>query len=155
MRHDIDPHGESAYVNPVNGAVKVVANISGHRDWAATECPGGTLYAQLPAIRDAVAGSPPPADTTAPVINGISASTTRPRRHRAVVHQRGIHQSGRVPAPRASTWTSSARDPTLATSHTVVVAGLARRTTYEYRVTSADGAGNTTTSVIATFTTTR
>jgi hypothetical protein len=48
---------------------------------------------------------------------------------------------------------SSARDPTLTTSHTMVVAGLARRTTYEYKVSSADSAGNNTTSAIASFTT--
>ena len=74
LRHSIDPHGVSGYVNPVNGVTMTVANISGHRDWAATECPGGTLYARLPAIRDAAAGTPPPADTTAPVISGVSAS---------------------------------------------------------------------------------
>ena len=28
------------------------AVISGHRDWLATECPGGRLYSQLPALRE-------------------------------------------------------------------------------------------------------
>src|SRR5215213_8821050 len=76
-RHGIDPHGGSEYVNPVNGVTKDVANISGHRDWAATECPGGTLYARLPAIRDAAAGTPPGADTTAPVITAVIASVKK------------------------------------------------------------------------------
>jgi hypothetical protein len=63
-RHGLDPTGTVHYVNPVSGAVKDVATISGHRDWDATACPGGVLYGQLPTIRSDVAsrmGSTPPA----------------------------------------------------------------------------------------------
>ena len=63
-RHQLDPQGVVHYVNPVSGATKDVATISGHRDWLATACPGGNLYAGLPTIRADVAariaGSPPP-----------------------------------------------------------------------------------------------
>ncbi|HEU4514646.1 MAG TPA: N-acetylmuramoyl-L-alanine amidase [Nocardioidaceae bacterium] len=65
-RHAIDPEGTVRYVNPVNGATKDVATISGHRDYGSTQCPGGTLYSQLPAIRSDVAsrtGGSPPADS--------------------------------------------------------------------------------------------
>lgn len=66
-RHSIDPMGSGVYTNPVSGAQKTTANISGHRDWAATECPGGTFYASFPALRQAVAtrisGTPPPPQT--------------------------------------------------------------------------------------------
>lgn len=34
---------------------KPVETISGHRDWLATDCPGGTMYASLPALRADVA----------------------------------------------------------------------------------------------------
>ncbi len=54
-RHALDPHGSSLYTNPVNGTQKTFPNISGHRDLAATECPGGAFYATLPALRAAVA----------------------------------------------------------------------------------------------------
>ena len=54
-RHNLDPEGTVHYVNPVNGVTKDVNTISGHRDYATTECPGGNLYAQLPAIRSDVA----------------------------------------------------------------------------------------------------
>ena len=54
-RHGISPTGSGTYTNPVNGATWSGPNIPGHRDFAATECPGGALYAQLPAIRSAVA----------------------------------------------------------------------------------------------------
>ena len=154
-RHGIDPHGASKYVNPVNGVTKDIANISGHRDWAATECPGGTLYARLPAIRDAAAGTPPPTDTTAPVISGITAST---KTTSATVRWATNEASTSLVEFRrrgASAWTSSHRDPTLTTSHTMVLTGLARRTTYDYRVISADAAGNTTISAITAFTTTK
>lgn len=53
-RHGIDPEGTVHYVNPAN--TKEVRAISGHRDYnSATECPGGTLHGQLPAIRSNVA----------------------------------------------------------------------------------------------------
>ncbi|MCX5527495.1 N-acetylmuramoyl-L-alanine amidase [Streptomyces bobili] len=57
VRHSIDPQREKTiYVNPVSGIMWDGHSISGHRDWAATDCPGGTLHTQLPAIRAAVAG---------------------------------------------------------------------------------------------------
>ncbi len=54
-RHNLYPDGTVHYVNPVNQKTKDVPTISGHRDWESTECPGGNLYAQLPAIRANVA----------------------------------------------------------------------------------------------------
>ena len=62
--HGIDPHGNALYTNPVNGTQATFPNIAGHRDVAATECPGGVFYATLPALRDSVAaligGTPTP-----------------------------------------------------------------------------------------------
>lgn len=55
-RHRLDPVGSSTYVNPVSGEEKDIGNISGHLDWAPTACPGAVLYADLPAIRQDVAG---------------------------------------------------------------------------------------------------
>ena len=54
-RHGLDPEGTVHYVSPSSGATKDVKTISGHRDWGSTECPGGNLYAQLPAVRSGVA----------------------------------------------------------------------------------------------------
>jgi N-acetylmuramoyl-L-alanine amidase. len=53
--HGLDPHGSALYVNPVSGTQATFPNIAGHRDVAATECPGGVFYATLPALRDSVA----------------------------------------------------------------------------------------------------
>jgi hypothetical protein len=52
---DIDPLGTVRYVNPISGAARTVPAIPGHRDWAATECPGNVLAAQLAEIRQDVA----------------------------------------------------------------------------------------------------
>jgi len=38
--HRIDPLATVHYVNPISGATRTVSAISGHRDWAPTECPG-------------------------------------------------------------------------------------------------------------------
>ena len=54
--HGIDPQGNSLYTNPVSGIQATFPNIAGHRDLAATECPGGIFYATLPTIRSDVAG---------------------------------------------------------------------------------------------------
>ncbi|WP_258049543.1 N-acetylmuramoyl-L-alanine amidase [Streptomyces finlayi] len=53
--HDFDPQADVTFVNPVNGVKRNVPMISGHRDWLATECPGATLYSELPALRADVA----------------------------------------------------------------------------------------------------
>jgi N-acetylmuramoyl-L-alanine amidase len=53
--HGIDPQGSALYTNPVSGVQAVFPNIAGHRDVAATECPGGSFYATLLAIRSDVA----------------------------------------------------------------------------------------------------
>src|SRR5262245_3426717 len=47
------------YLSPVNGNTKTVLGINGHRDWAATECPGNTFYPQLASIRVTVAARMP------------------------------------------------------------------------------------------------
>jgi hypothetical protein len=53
--HGLDPMGSTLYTNPVNGTQATFPNIAGHRDVAATECPGDVFYATLPAIRSDVA----------------------------------------------------------------------------------------------------
>lgn len=68
--HGLDPLAVTLYTNPVSGAQKLIDNISGHRDWVATECPGETLYRDLPSIRQDVAAkvsaTSSARDTTAP-----------------------------------------------------------------------------------------
>ncbi len=49
--HQLNPLGRVAYVNPASAARRDVPSIGGHRDWMATECPGGSLYAMLPGVR--------------------------------------------------------------------------------------------------------
>jgi hypothetical protein len=51
----LDPVGTTDYVNPVTGATAQVPTVSGHRDWAATECPGGLFHPELTSVRSEVA----------------------------------------------------------------------------------------------------
>jgi hypothetical protein len=76
----IDPQATQTFVNPVSGATITTPNIAGHRDYTATECPGGTLYGMLPDIRQRVAAAitPAPADTTPPTTpSGLTAQKSR------------------------------------------------------------------------------
>jgi hypothetical protein len=60
----LDPTATITYVNPSNGNARTLPTISGHGDWAATECPGNLFYPQLPDIRAAVKqATPSPAFT--------------------------------------------------------------------------------------------
>lgn len=49
--HRLNPVGTVDYVNAASGARRRVPAISGHRDWMATECPGGAAYSALARIR--------------------------------------------------------------------------------------------------------
>ncbi len=51
----LDPLGTKNYVNPISGATRTVPTIAGHRDWAATQCPGNTFYPVLAQVREDVA----------------------------------------------------------------------------------------------------
>jgi len=53
--HGIDPTGSSTYVNPATGTTITTMNITGHRDYQNTGCPGAAFYALMPSIRSAVA----------------------------------------------------------------------------------------------------
>lgn len=82
-RAGLDPRATSTFVNPVSGATVTTPNIAGHKDYTATDCPGGSFYATLPRLRDEVAAriagttaTPAPAtDTTAPSVpTGLTAT---------------------------------------------------------------------------------
>jgi hypothetical protein len=90
-RHGIDPTGSALYTNPVNGTQRTFANIAGHRDLAATECPGGTFYNTLPQLRHEVStmvtgtapemtvpGAPVLTARTAPSGKGVRLDWTTP-----------------------------------------------------------------------------
>ncbi|MFH8465611.1 peptidoglycan recognition family protein [Streptomyces sp. NPDC017991] len=53
--HGVDPEAKVTYTSPTTGRTREVHEISGHRDWMATECPGGVMHGELAALRKAVA----------------------------------------------------------------------------------------------------
>ena len=52
---DLNLRGTTHYVNPISGDTATVPTIAGHRDWAATDCPGDRFYPTLPGVRREVA----------------------------------------------------------------------------------------------------
>lgn len=68
--------------HPVSGVSTTFANIAGHRDVNATECPGGVFYAKLPTVRSDVAamisGAPSPSPTAAPSPRPTAAPSPTP-----------------------------------------------------------------------------
>jgi hypothetical protein len=78
----VTPTGTVNYVNAAPGYTNYtksgVHGISGHRDWAATDCPGSVFYPLLPGIRTRVAAALPapvnPPTTTPPPSPTPSAS---------------------------------------------------------------------------------
>jgi hypothetical protein len=56
-KYQLDPRATTTYVNPQTGVRRTTPNITGHRDYQATSCPGEVLNGQLPAIRNEVAAA--------------------------------------------------------------------------------------------------
>ncbi len=146
-RNGIDPTAKQKFTNPSSGDTTTTPNIAGHRDYGSTECPGGSFYRTLPALRTAVAArmSQQPADTTAPT--RPTDLTGSPRRHRVLLSwQRSTDDSGVEPryrvlrsrSGRAGSFhrTATSRDPAY------VDTGLRRKRLYYYKVRALDGAGN-------------
>lgn len=73
--HGLDPRATTTYTNPVDFSTRILPNISGHRDWSPTACPGDTLYAELPAIREATVSIL--GDTSPPAPGIVGGDVTR------------------------------------------------------------------------------
>jgi hypothetical protein len=155
-RHRIDPRGAGTYVNPSSQATWTGPDIAGHRDFGATECPGGVAYALLPTIRDRVGKRMSGAfaeDTTAPAISSVRTST---RGTAATI----TWASGEPADSQVQYWAKSTPgtvkstpvDLRFVTGHSVGISGLRTGTVYQYRVISADRAGNRSGSSVVTFT---
>jgi N-acetylmuramoyl-L-alanine amidase/Fibronectin type III domain len=146
-RNGINPEATEAYVNPVSGATITSANIAGHRDYAATACPGDTFYPTLPAVRRDVAaliaGSTPAPDTTPP--SQPTALTAVPGRTKVTLTWNAPFETDDVnnyQVWRSSSATSGFVQAGAPTGTTFTVGSLKRRTTYYFRVRAVDTSGN-------------
>jgi chitodextrinase len=94
---------------------------------------------------------PPPPDEDPPVISGVavSAGTTAA----TVTWSTDEPADSRVEYGPTAAYGATRSSGSLVTAHSVNLSGLACETTYHYRVSSADAAGNRATSPDATFTT--
>ena len=91
-----------------------------------------------------VDGSTPPADTTAPAISAVTATVDGT--DATVTWTTDESATSEVAYGTSASDLSSSVSGATGTSHSVDLTGLNAGTTYYYRVTSADSAGNTTTS---------
>jgi hypothetical protein len=145
-RNGINPEATETFVNPVSGATITSPNIAGHRDYAATACPGDTFYPTLPGIRRDVAaliaGSTTAPDTTPP---------SQPTGLTAVPGRTQVTLTWTAPVDKDinnyQVWRSSSATTGFAqvgtpTGTTFTVEALSRRTTYYFRVRAVDTSGN-------------
>ena len=149
-KNGLDPTAVSPYVNPVSGATTTVPTIAGHRDYVSTECPGGTFYSTLPALRSAVAarvaggGTGPAPDTTAPTAPGSLTAAAGARQVTlawgASTDAVGVTGYAVARSTRSATSGFGTLGSTATTGWTDTGLKTGRR--YWYRVQAYDAAGN-------------
>ena len=147
-RHGLDPLATTTHTNPADGKTKTVGNISGHRDWGSTACPGGVVYADLPNIRNEAAarvGPTPepyaPRDRRSPRIKKIAADA----RKRAAIVTWATNEAADSQVRfklQGKRWRLSSLKPAMLEDHKVRLGRLKKDRRYAYRVRSADAAGN-------------
>ena len=91
-------------------------------------------------------------DTIPPIISAVSSNSLSPTGATITWVTNEAADSQVEYGLTASYGSSTMLDPSLVTSHSVTLSGLADNTTYHYRVKSKDAAGNPATSADATFT---
>ncbi len=151
-KNGLDPKGNAAFTNPVSGATTTAPNIAGHKDYTATDCPGGSFYATLPRLRDEVAarlnGTPPPpaADTQAPTIptglTAASGSSTGKVSLSWSASRDDTGVTGYAVLRSSNNKVGSFSQVLTTTSTSAVDSGLRSGRTYWYRVQAYDAAGN-------------
>lgn len=102
------------------------------------------------AVLEALGGGTP--DTTPPVISGVKA-TDITHNSATIVWTTDEAADSKVEYGLDTSYGSTVTDTAMVTSHSIGLTGLSASTTYHYRVSSTDAAGNTATSADYTFTT--
>ncbi|MEE8346218.1 MAG: N-acetylmuramoyl-L-alanine amidase, partial [Dehalococcoidia bacterium] len=81
-QHGINPQASTDFLTASDNWHRALPNVCGHRDTVATACPGSSLYALLPGLRNDVASRL--ADPSAPTVSMISAPGEATRTDRNV-----------------------------------------------------------------------
>ncbi|MDO8572405.1 MAG: Ig-like domain-containing protein [bacterium] len=96
-----------------------------------------------------------PLDTTPPTLSGITASNITTSSALISWTTNELAVSRVIYGTSSTLLTQQLNNSSPVTSHSMSLINLKRRTTYSYRVSSADTSGNTATSSLVTFTTTK
>ena len=149
QKSGLDPMATGTFTNPADGKTITTPTIAGHRDYVATECPGGVFHATLPSLRAAVAerlaGEPAPApDTTPPTVpTGVSAT---PGSRSVTVSWApsgdDVGVTGYAVARSTKSATSGFSQVTTTAATSWTDSGLRKGRRVWYRVAALDAAGN-------------
>ncbi|MGH2683882.1 MAG: N-acetylmuramoyl-L-alanine amidase, partial [Actinomycetota bacterium] len=135
--HGLDPLAASEYVNPQSGDTREASNISGHRDWGSTACPGGALYADLPAIRQEVAARVGAVDSRPPRIKRVDEEKIG-KRVAVLTWETNEPADSQVRYKRRGKRWKKLERPRRSDDHRLRVGRLKPDRRYSYRVGSAD-----------------
>ena len=143
-----EPHGKYAFYEVPVGSYTVTASYAGvtSAPVAITATAGGIFNANLSI------NLPLAPDTTAPVISAVTISGLSSNSV-TIKWTTDENADGQVEYGTTANYGSTALNGTDVTSHSVTLSGLDPMTSYNYRVTSQDPAGNTATSGNFQFTT--
>jgi hypothetical protein len=137
----INPLGSSTHAS----SGRFMPNITGHRDWAATACPGNTFYPTLPTVRDNVntlingAGIPAPTAPTSAAATDITSSSFRANWSSAANATEYLLDVSLTNT--FSSFISGYNNRNVGNVTTFNVTGLAEATRYHYRVRARNTTG--------------
>src|SRR5665647_1775063 len=145
-RNGINPQATELFTNPVSGATITTANIAGHLDYSATECPGAAFYGTLPTLRlnvSARMNGGTTADTTAPTAPS-SLKAVGGRRQVTLTWAASTDNVGVVGYRvwRSRTSSGSLTQVASVSGRSYLNTGLSNGVTYYYKVQAYDATGN-------------
>jgi hypothetical protein len=108
----VNPQGSVNYYNPVarpdgTHSAGTYPGLAGHRNWAATECPGNAEYPLLGSIRQQVAAAMPAAPRPSPTQTGTPSTSPSPSPSPGASGQPAPTTTGPAPTTTQPTGSSS------------------------------------------------
>ena len=152
----INPLGSSTHAS----SGRFMANITGHRDWAATACPGNTFYPTLSTVRNSVndiingGSAPAPTPPTAPTSSAATQITNTSFRANWQSSANATEYLLDVSLTNTfSSFVGGYNNRNVGNVTSISVTGLTQSTRYHYRVRARNSAGTSGNSSVRQVTT--